>query len=534
MADRRLMLAVVLFAAVMHGLAIHRTLLPAQDGLKYIAVARDFQSRPWEDVVRGTDVHPLYPALVALVQPPVALAAGPGPSGWRIAAQVVSVMAALLLVVPIHGLARLLFDRRIALIAAGLTVVYPRAAALGHETLADGVGILGTFMTLWLGLRSLLKSDPRLALAAGLSAGLGYLARPEVVLAPAALAATWFLAPGGRGWGELWKRTRTLLVLLAAFSTVLGYYSVIKGELSEKLAFRLGASLGRSRLSSHPAHPVAPKGLDDPRWDFSPKEESERIAISGWRQATGRIAGFWWEEACWAFAVMAVWGFVRRRFIRDHCPEHDAAAGLATSRLLLVFTLIDTLALVRHSALLGYLSGRHTMTLLFATTPWSAAGLFVCARGVAVKARLSPGRARRFAAAAVLITAAASAVAQTRPSHLNHLSRFGHLEAGRWLAEHAEPDGLVLDTRGWAAFVSGRPGYDYWHVRQALTDSHLRYVVVGVDELEARGRRGETLRSLLAQTSEPLVEFPAAPGGSRPGVRLYRFQRPRSWEDVVP
>ena len=67
----------------------------------------------------------------------------------------------------------------------------------------------------------------------------------------------------------------------------------------------------------------------------------------------------------------------------------------------------------------------------------------------------------------------ASIVVQMQPNHLNHLSRSGHWAAGKWLAENARPDELVLDTRGWARFVSGQPGYDYWHVRQALTDSHL-------------------------------------------------------------
>ena len=80
---------------------------------------------------------------------------------------------------------------------------------------------------------------------------------------------------------------------------------------------------------------------------------------------------------------------------------------------------------------------------------------------------------------------AVSVAVQLRPTHLNHLSRWGHWAAGRWLAAHARPDEFILDTRGWGRFVSGRPGYDYWHVRQALTASHLAYVLVGLDELAA-------------------------------------------------
>ena len=50
----------------------------------------------------------------------------------------------------------------------------------------------------------------------------------------------------------------------------------------------------------------------------------------------------------------------------------------------------------------------------------------------------------------LLLVVAASIVVQMQPNHLNHLSRWGHWAAGHWLAEHADPTELVLDTRGWA------------------------------------------------------------------------------------
>jgi hypothetical protein len=92
----------------------------------------------------------------------------------------------------------------------------------------------------------------------------------------------------------------------------------------------------------------------------------------------------------------------------------------------------------------------------------------------------------------------------------------------------------VLDTRGWAAFVSGMLSYDYWHVGQAFTDSHLSYVVVGEDELQAPSRRGATLRSVLAYAGEPAVSFPEREGGRGAGVWVYRFHSPASWEGLRP
>ena len=87
MASRRWLYAVAALSAALHLVGMARTPLPAQDGLKFLRVARQFQSRPWEDVVRGSDQHPLYPAFVAMCEPVVSTVIGPGPDAWRVAAQ---------------------------------------------------------------------------------------------------------------------------------------------------------------------------------------------------------------------------------------------------------------------------------------------------------------------------------------------------------------------------------------------------------------------------------------------------------------
>jgi hypothetical protein len=118
--------------------------------------------------------------------------------------------------------------------------------------------------------------------------------------------------------------------------------------------------------------------------------------------------------------------------------------------------------------------------------------------------------------------------------HQPHSSRWGHGAAGRWLADHASKTDKVLDTRGWATFVSGRSGLDYWHVRQAIVDPDLSYIVVGEDERSAKSGRAETLRALLAYSAEPVAAFPEREGGTEVGVRVYRFRRPDDWRGMRP
>ncbi len=154
MAHRRWLLAILLLAASLHAYGIARTLLPAQDGLKLIRFARQFQNQSWFDVVRNADVHPLYPALVAMIEPPVSSVIGEGPDAWRLAAQLVAAIASLGVLVPVYFLTEALFDRRLAFIAAGVLALLPRLAEVGHETLADSLGLFATFMALWLAARA--------------------------------------------------------------------------------------------------------------------------------------------------------------------------------------------------------------------------------------------------------------------------------------------------------------------------------------------------------------------------------------------
>jgi hypothetical protein len=530
MADRRSLIAIILLAATLHAAGIARTLLPAQDGLKLIRFARQFQTESWTDVIRGADVHPLYPALIAMAEPPVSWIVGEGPEAWRLAAQVVAMLASLGLVVPVYCLTERLFDRRVGFVAAGVVAFLPRVAEIGHETLADSVGLFATFMALWLAARAFTDGDWRFGCGAGVFAAMGYLARPEVIVVPATVALTW-LVDRWRPEGRSRSRTVAAMLMLVVPALAVAGYGAVKGEISEKLSLRWGAGLGAQTILRRPVPQQVPRGLDDSRWDFSAKEESDHFAIGGARQAFARVFGRWWEEMAWFFAVMTVWGWARRRSLRTMLACGDAPRPVGVEgRLLGLFAAVYVLALVRHSATLGYLSGRHILPLVVASIPWAAGGTYLCCRRIGELLRLNArgfvlGRYATMGFALIL-----SVCVQLNPQHLHHLSRWGHWSAGHWLSSHATPGEEVLDTRGWARFVSGLPGYDYWHVRQALTDSHLSYILVGLDELKAKSPRAETLRALLAYAGTPLAEFPSSPSDPTPAVRIYRFRRPASWE----
>ncbi len=533
--SRRCLASIVVLAAALHGLGIARTVLPAQDGIKFIRFARAYHTQPWIQAVRDADQHPLYPALIALTQPVVASANGPSADSWRIAAQLVSTLASLALLIPLFGWTRSLFDESTASLAVFLFVLLPQPAEIGHDTLSDPLALFAFTTALWCGERTLRSPSLASALGCGLASGLGFLARPEVAVLPAAVLATAMssrivvglktfrhpnstlkeTSPATMGIPPLRGR---FAVLCVVFLSLVGAYALVKGEVSEKLALRRSAAIPSRPEVHRKAKQWLPPGLDDPRWDFSPKEESDEPTQLSLVEATTSLFRQWFEVMAWLLAILSLVGAVRVK----------AGPG---ARLAIVYSLFFGILLVRHASLFGYLSSRHVLTLVVISIPWAAAEAHLIGQRLAQLLRWDEARARRWGTVAILLIASAGIGAQLKPTHA---SRWGHWAAGRWLAQNAKPGEALLDTRGWASFVSGLPHYDYWHVRQAFTDSRLSYIVVGADELAAQSRRAETLRAILAYACEPAAAFPERRGGNKPEILIYRFRQPDSWEGLKP
>ncbi len=140
--SRRLLPSVILLGVLLHLAAIARTVLPAQDGLKFLRVAAQFQTEPWDVVIQNSDQHPLYPAVVAMFEPLVASLMRPGPECWRISAQMVSMMASVLTLWPLYWISRRLFDATTARLTVFLWVLLPLPAEIGHDTLVDPLALL--------------------------------------------------------------------------------------------------------------------------------------------------------------------------------------------------------------------------------------------------------------------------------------------------------------------------------------------------------------------------------------------------------
>jgi hypothetical protein len=321
------------------------------------------------------------------------------------------------------------------------------------------------------------------------------------------------LAGERRGNAAQGRRLGAVGLQMAALLGCVGAYAIAKGELSEKPAVRMGIGLPATVEASWTPPGDAPRGLDG----LPPKEEGEGVEVDGVPAAAAEAALRWARLMGIGLAPLALVG------------AWLAPPG-AGRRVLRLYVLLFSALVVRHAAVRGYLSSRHLMPLVVATLPWAAWRLARLGDRLAGWLRIE-GRGRRVAALGALgLMLAAGLVTQAKPVHP---TRWGHWAAGVWLRDTAAPGAAVLDTRGWAGFVSGLRVYDAWHVRQALTDGGLAYVVVEADELTAASERAGRLRAWLDANARPIRTFPRAEGATGVGVLVYAVDRAAAREDAT-
>lgn len=119
--------------------------------------------------------NPLFPVLIAV--------ASFVTHNYELAGRVVSLVLGGLMPLPVFGIALHLFNRRVALIAAGLTVLHPLLVYLSFMVYSEGP--YGTiFLTaMYISVRALDESTMKLSLWMGAAFGLAYLLRTEAIAA---------------------------------------------------------------------------------------------------------------------------------------------------------------------------------------------------------------------------------------------------------------------------------------------------------------------------------------------------------------
>jgi 4-amino-4-deoxy-L-arabinose transferase-like glycosyltransferase len=454
---------VLALAAPLLGWLVAHTDIFFADGLRYIAQARAIASGTFAQSITTAVDHPAYPVAVAAVH---RLVGGDGPEGWQRAAQLASIVSALLLVVPLYLIARHVFGDRAALPGCLLFYMVPVTGHVFADTLSESTFLLFWAWGLWGALR-FFKNGGLGWLALGVAgSGLAYLSRPEGLLLPAAVVATFVLCPR---WvvGSLRGRRVVLgmAVLVAGSAALVGPYVAIRGGLATKpsIARLLGTAPRSHAFAVERQRPLDPRQGAAKTYAVAAKAVIKAVT----------------DALTWPLVPLALIGLIG---LRPRGPEARQWTLLA------VIGGASMVALVRLHATGGYCSPRHALIPILILIPAAGAGL------VGLIDRITGAASRRVwhASGPALVRLRAGALAAVlaglagvlAPEILAPVNEGlqGYKEAGRWLAARAGDDhreAPIVDVTGWSQFYGGRTGgYTFENLAAASADPVARWVVV--------------------------------------------------------
>lgn len=548
-----------LVVAAIQAWCVWHAVVPAQDAVRFVTLARAMQEHGVLDVVCATHDEPLFPLLVYGVHSAAELVAGPNAISWLAAAQWTAAAAVVLTIFPLYGLMLCVVPWHAAIAGGIFYAALGSLARLGADGIADSTHLLllTTAMLMatvaWKGLDRIAGTDPSLpealesatastvhpiaglavyvalgCIAAGLVAALAMLARAEAVL----LVPAWLAVLVSR---IAWRRGRRAATLAAAISWSAGWLAVLLPYLyvsevpnltvaAARLTAQPSGAAGLNELGKPEHRPLKTRRMrtaEGERLSFERKDPETSLRREGWLAAGREFL----KELPGAFhywiGALAVVGLATL----PACGRHRLA-----DRFIWSFWIVYSIAVVTAASYLGYLATRHVLPLVM--LGFGPAGLGAMTVGAWLMRAFKQGEARATASAtntlpaaslaSWAVVAAVTVACLTRTLPPLHVGREPHRQAAEWIAQQQTP-GRVLDTRGWTGLITGRETYTYERAPLAWADPHLAFVVLEQHELTRDTTRSRTLATLLEQAGQQVATFPNPSGGDGKGVTVYRW-----------
>lgn len=453
--DLALLVALIIFACALRTWMICRTEVAARDSIGYIRQALLLETQPWGEQFRLHHQHPGYPiAILGMSYPVRWLCGGITPQSMQLTAQLVTSLAAILLVIPMYLLGRFLYDRRVGFWSAVLFQVMPVSCQLLSDGTSEGLFLLLLTVSMLFAAWGMDTRRPWLFLVCGLSCGLAYFARPEGAVVALAAGMALFAAQLSSRWRTRWSRWALCGGALALGTIGIGgIYVAIIGGISNKPA--VGQIIGES--SAHAPSPMAARATGSSAllaclwadsWDLTGQSQGQKLVRSFWavvREVTQAFQYHWG-----VFYLIGIFSFRMRMW---NMPG-------AWVSVFICFIYLGVLCALGSKT--GYVSDRHVMVIvllgvyptvaaILAAPGWCYrwwrthfAGGVVPSAGNAMMVKLG---------LAVLLAMIATCLPEAlKPLHGN---RAGHHAAGLWLAERIRPGDTVADDHAWAHYYAG-------------------------------------------------------------------------------
>lgn len=488
--------------SALFGWLASRTDILFPDGLRYVAQARAIEEGAWKDAILGSVDHPLYPIGIVAAHRTLG---GESPLDWQRSAQLASVVAGVLLIVPLYLVAAELFGAGSAWLGVLLALIVPLTGHVMGDALSESTFLLFYTWGFWTALRFLRDGrffwlPPMIGLAA-----LAYLTRPEGLLLPGAMVATLALMPllhsTRMNWPRWWAAVAFLVV---GPMLVVVPYASLKGGIGTKPA--VGRLLGTAPRST-------PMAVERER-PLDPDQSAVKTYAMAGRAVVRAVRG----AVTLPLLLLAPLGLHAARRSGSFRPRPWLFLGVVLGSA--------TLALIRLHATGGYCEPRHAMILAYPLIASAAAGLAWLISAVTIPGRwigLEDGRYHPGPAVWALVLAgftAANASATFAPINAGFR---GYRLAGEWIAENVVDGASIVDVTGWSQYYSERPGYTFANLTDGMLDPNARWIVVRDAHINGPWVYCEQFRAMIGDR-RPLKTFP----GETPvrGVaQIYIFDR---------
>jgi hypothetical protein len=497
---------------------VSHTEVAARDSIGYIRYAWQLENRSWIQVIRETEQPPLYALAIREASIPLRqFITGPDSVIMQRSAQLVSALAGILLVLPMYFLGHELFDRRIAFWAVMVFQCLPATGRFLSDGISEGLFILFVALALWLGVRSLRTQSIFESVLAGICGGLAYLTRIEGGLVVAAIGTVLLCCQAIRN-----RRWPVRRFLACSFSLALGalvvagpYMAVIRG-ITNKQSIR---STIENRIVEAPA--TCTSGLPLAVW-WSGSPDADKGWWGLWALGTELSRGAF--HIGWPAALLGLW------------VCRDRLRSTPGMWVLLLLCAAMASVLWRLANVMGYLSDRHCLIILFCAMYWMAAGFLAAGawlarlvqsycgewtRGKTLWWQVLEERLTTPRAMATILLLATLAVALPKSIEPLHGNRAGFRQAGLWLHDHADESDEIVDPYCWAHYYAGCVFREHMATVAAPGHQPVRYVVLEYAKSEHTRLTGLEDAKALAKQGREVFRWTGKQGKNDAEVVVY-------------
>lgn len=418
-----------------------------------------------QEVIRRAEHPPGFPAFALFCYRLMYQTEERSPERIILATQLASILASLLVILPLYSLAKQLYGPHIAFFLVGIFSVLPVWVEVSANGISDPLSLLfavAAIQTLLYGMNLSGVSLVYYSLLSGWFIGLGYLVRPDVAILGLSLG----LVVLGRLLISLKSRTDSrewfrmlicgLLLTSATLTIVLPYRSLIGRWTNKRTGDALIDTLKGEEVEKDiekrviPEVGLAPVGVPlFAAW----RTQSETTATEALTWSFRATSLEFLKASFYIFPLFGAIGLIRF-FRSQRTEEFNSDFSAESNRLMwMLFTwaLLHFLVLILVAFKAGYISERHTLPIVLVCILFSGSGLSSYSKWLAQKfPKQTDHQWFRIVALCLLFV----------PFFLSfktlHKQRVGHKEAGLWLKQNGVNEYWLVDPYGWVGFYSGR------------------------------------------------------------------------------